>query len=79
MNIPPIGTRVRIVESEKTSNWSRIDVGRTATVMQHKAHSFRSEHGPRLLVIIDYDEPAKHDGKSGHRGIHVSACQLEAI
>ena len=74
----PIGARVREIESERTSNWTRIDVGRTGRVVGYKVHSFREEHGPRVLILVVRDEPRKWDSMPGYP-IHASACQLELI
>jgi len=76
--LPRPGDRVRIVESPKTSNWSRIDNGRTGIVQGIHSHQWRSEPGPRIHVLVRYDLPLKRDGNPD-RIDHYAICQVEIL
>ncbi|QAY80434.1 hypothetical protein [Sphingosinicella sp. BN140058] len=79
--LPPIGAPIRIIQSEKTSNWTRIDVGRIARIVGYNVFSFRTEPGPRVHVLAKLDTIEKWDGdliQSGHP-IHLAPCQVEDI
>lgn len=73
-----IGDHVRQIESPRTSNWTRIDVGRTGRVVGFHVHSFTQEHGPRVLIRLRFDERMKWDGKI-NEPIFTSPCQLEVL
>lgn len=73
-----IGDHVRQIESQQTSNWTRIDIGRTGRVVGYHTYSFRQEHGPRVLIRLRFDEPRKWDSKSSDP-IFTSPCQLEIL
>ena len=76
--MPRKGDRVRIVESPRTTNWSRIDNGRTGVVQGIHSHQWRSEPGPRVHVLVRYDLPLKRDGDPG-RVDHYAICQVEIL
>lgn len=76
--LPCKGDRVRIVESPKTSNWSRIDNGRTGTVQGIHSHQWRSEPGPRIHVLVKYDLPLKRDRDPSCID-HYALCQVEIL
>ena len=78
--VPPIGARVQLVDSPKTSNWSRINVGRFARVVALHVYSsaWSLAQGPHVLVKIEPETVEKHDGK--HVGPwSVSPCQVEQV
>lgn len=76
--LPRKGDRVRIVESLKTSNWSRINLGRTAVVQGMHNHQWRNEPGPRVHVLLQYEERQKHDAKH-NLPAHYALCEVENI
>ena len=76
--MPRKGDRVRIVESPRTTNWSRIDNGRTGVVQGIHSHQWRNEPGPRMHVLVRYDLPLKRDGDP-RRVDHYAICQVEIL
>lgn len=76
--LPKIGARVRVIENDQTTNWTRIDTGRIAIVTEHKPYSFRAEYGPRVHILAAFEAPAKWDRATG-RGVYFTPGQLEPI
>lgn len=76
--LPRPGDRVRMIDGPNTTNWTRIDVARTGRITALKSYQFTREPGPRLLVILDYEEPRKWDNKTSN-GIHANLGQIEII
>ena len=74
----PMGGKVRVIESPLTSNWTRIDTGRTAKVVGYQAYSFRHEAGPRVNVLAVFDDVAKWDTRVGEP-CYFPPCRLELI
>ena len=74
------GQRVKIIESEHTTNWTRIDIGRTGTIIEIHAFQNRQEHGPRIHLLIQYDTREHWDGKGrGPVIAHAHPSQIQLL
>lgn len=75
---PPIGSRVRIVKSENTTNWTRIDIGRVGVVTGYLVFSLSSFAGPRLNLLVVPETVERWDSRPG-LPLHLHPTQVERL